>query len=151
VLAGALGILALTLYTNQYFHGGVYGTLHNKSVRPTIEISNINLKNNQLQFEVYRTEGADVYGSFLLGIQLIAQNGQIVLDNKGADLANFPTSKIHNHYVAKVKPGTHSLVIPLGAKADLTLDLNQLDLKSDGPLLLKLIDISGLEWKKEII
>lgn len=151
VLAGALGILALTLYTNQYFHGGVYGTLHNKSVRPKIEIDHASIKNDQLRFDIFRTEGADVYGSFLIGIQLLDNDGRILLDKKGADLAAFPANGIHNHYVAKIKPGKHSLIIPLGAKADLSLDLNNIDLKSDGPLTLKLIDISGLEWEKEIV
>lgn len=150
VLAGALGILALTLYTNQYFHGGVYGTLHNKSVRPKIEIGHADLKNDRLQLEIFRTEGADVYGSFLIGIQLLDNNGRILMDKKGADLAAFPTNNIHNHYVAKVKPGKYSLIIPLGAKADLTMDLNNIHLKSDGPFTIRLIDISGLEWEKEI-
>lgn len=151
VLAGAMGILALTLYTNQYFHGGVYGTLHNKSVRPKIEISHADLKNDRLQFEIFRTEGADVYGSFLIGIQLLDTNGQVLIDKKGTDLAAFPTNNIHNHYVAKVKPGKHSLIIPLGAKADLTLDLKDIHLKSDGPFTIRLIDISGLEWEKEVV
>ena len=150
VLAGALGILGLTLYTNQYFHGGVYGTLHNKSVRPKLELSNTNLDNDELQFEVYRTEGADVYGSFLIGIQLLDRNGDVLLDKNGADLAAFPKHNIDNHYVAKVKPGKHSLIIPLGAKADLTLDMQGIDLSSNGPFTLKLIDISGLEWEREI-
>src|SRR5690554_4406756 len=84
VLVGALGIFALTLYTNQYFHGGVFGTLHNKSVKPKLELSDASIKNNTLQFEVYRVEGADVYGSFLIGIQLIDSNGNIVMEKNGA-------------------------------------------------------------------
>ncbi len=32
-------ILFVTLFTNQVFHGGVYGTLHNKSVKPKVEIT----------------------------------------------------------------------------------------------------------------
>src|SRR5690606_35690342 len=127
------------------------GTLHNKSVRPKIEISNASLENDILQFEVYRTEGADVYGSFLIGIQLLDNDGHMLLDKKGSDLAALPTNSIDNHYIAKVKPGKHSLIIPLGAKADLTLDLNNITQKSDWPFALRLIDISGLEWNMEVV
>ena len=150
VLAGALGILLLTLYTNQHFHGGVFGTLHNMSVKPKIEISNASIQNNQLKFEVYRVEGADVYGSFLIGIQLIDKEGNVVMEKTGEDLAQYPLSNIDNHYVAKVKPGAHSLIIPLGAKADMTIDLQD-DAQMNGvSYTLKLIDISGAEWEISI-
>ncbi|MGR7812645.1 TQO small subunit DoxD [Lacinutrix undariae] len=146
-LTGALVILGLTLFTNQYFHGGVYGTLHNKSVKPLVEISNISYHTNQLQFQVYRTQGVDVYGSFLIGIELLDENNMIISERDGSDLSQFPTEQIHNHYVAKVKPGAHSLIIPLGAKADMTLNLNEND---KIPHRIKLIDISGAEWIAEI-
>lgn len=149
VLAGSLIIFGLTLFTNQYFHGGVWGTLHNKSVKPKLEISNISHNNSDLKFEVYRTEGADVYGSFLIGIHILDKNGKVLkeLDNK--ELSNFPKENIRNHYVAKVKPGKHSLVIPLGAKADMTLNIDDILQKSEIDAL-KLIDVSGIEWIERI-
>lgn len=149
VLAGSLIIFSLTLFTNQYFHGGVWGTLHNKSVKPKLEISNISHDNSDLKFEVYRTEGADVYGSFLIGIHILDKNGNILkaLDHK--ELSNFPKKDIQNHYVTKIKPGKHSLVIPLGAKADVTLDIDDILQKSEIHAL-KLIDISGIEWIEKI-
>lgn len=150
VLTGALGILLLTLYTNQHFHGGVFGTLHNKSVKPKIEISNASIQQNQLKFEIYRVEGADVYGSFLIGIQLLDEAGNIVLEKDGEDLSQYPLTHIENHYVAKVKPGAHSLIIPLGAKADMTIDLQNVTELSGSTYTLKLIDISGAEWEIEI-
>lgn len=70
VLGGSIVALALALFTNQYFHGGVYGPLHNKSVAPTIEISDAHITGRGLQFELFRTEGVDVYGSFLIGISV---------------------------------------------------------------------------------
>lgn len=57
VLAGTAVAIALTLFTNQYFHGGVYGPLHNKSIAPRIEISEASLTGGALRFTVYRTEG----------------------------------------------------------------------------------------------
>lgn len=149
VLAGSLIILSLTLFTNQYFHGGVWGTLHNKSVKPKLEISNISHNNSDLKFEVYRTEGADVYGSFLIGIHILDKNGNILkaLDHK--ELSELSKENIQNHYVTKVKPGKHSLVIPLGAKADVTLNINDILQKSEIHAL-KLIDVSGIEWIESI-
>ncbi|MFP3597285.1 TQO small subunit DoxD [Chryseobacterium sp. SIMBA_029] len=146
VLAGTIIIFGLTLFTNQYFHGGVWGTLHNKSVKPKLEISAISLNDSTLTFEVYRTEGADVYGSFLIGIQVLDKNGDTIEEINQEKLSTFPKEHIHNHYVAKVKPGKHSMIIPLGAKADITLNLNHPETANS----LKLIDISGIEWTTEI-
>lgn len=149
VLAGSFVIFGLTLYTNQYFHGGVWGTLHNKSVKPKLEISNISNNNSDLTFEVYRTEGADVYGSFLIGIQILDKDGNILKELFQRELSKLPEENIRNHYVAKVKPGKHSLVIPLGAKADVTINIDDVLLKSEIHSI-KLIDISGIEWIEKI-
>lgn len=148
VLTVSLLIFGLTLFTNQYFHGGVFGTLHNKSVKPKVEISNIHYNDSQLTFELFRVEGADVYGSFLIGIQLLDANGNVVksIDQKG--LSSFPESRISNHYVAKIKPGVHSMILPLGAKADLTIDLDGISLNEN--YTIKLIDISGAEWTAKV-
>ncbi|MDH6250409.1 putative membrane protein YphA (DoxX/SURF4 family) [Chryseobacterium sp. H1D6B] len=146
VLIGSVFLFGLTLYTNQYFHGGVWGTLHNKSVKPKIEISNAAVNNSKLTFEIYRTEGVDVYGSFLIGIHLLDEKGIVLKRIDGDDLSKFPKKNIHNHYAAKVKPGKHSLIIPLGAKADLTIDLNDILIQKNEILRVKLIDISGIEW-----
>ncbi|CAM3505324.1 TQO small subunit DoxD domain-containing protein [Flavobacterium saliperosum S13] len=148
VLVISLIIFGLTLFTNQYFHGGLWGKLHNKSVKPKIEISNIRTNNSELSFEMYRTEGADVYGSFLIEIQILNEKNEVIKSWPINELSKFDTGKIKNHYVTKVKPGKHSLIIPLGAKADLTLNIN--DIKIAEKSKLKLIDISGLEWEKLI-
>lgn len=150
VLVASLSIFALTLFTNQYFHGGVWGTLHNKSIRPKVELADVQLTGNRLQFQVYRTEGADVYGSFLIGIHVLNERGEKVFALDGKDLAAFPEKDINNHYVAKVKRGSHSMLIPLGAKAALTVDLADLHLPMDQRYTLKLIDISGITWQAEI-
>lgn len=149
ILTGSLILFGLTLFTNQYFHGGVWGTLHNKSVKPKLEISTISRDNSDLKFQVYRTEGADVYGSFLIGVHILDKNGKILKEFNHKDLSTLPKESIHNHYVAKVKPGKHSLVIPLGAKADVTLNIDDILQKSEIDAL-KLIDVSGIEWMEKI-
>ena len=141
-------IIGLTLYTNQYFHGGVWGKLHNKSVKPKVEISTISFDNSTLNFRLFRTEGADVYGSFLIGIQILNASNEVVKSLNQTDLANFPLKDIRNHYVAEIKPGKHSLVLPLGAKADIRISLD--NAKTMDHYTIKLIDISGIEWIKKI-
>lgn len=149
VLVGSILIFGLTLFTNQVFHGGVWGTLHNKSVRPKLEITDAQLKNDQLKFMLYRVEGADVYGSFLIGVQLLNENGEIVFERNQEDLSQLTQENIDNIYVAKIKPGAYSLVIPLGAKAMMNFPLEDLNLEP-GKYELKLIDISGLTWSVEV-
>jgi len=149
VLSGSIIIFGLSLFTNQYFHGGVWGKLHNKSIKPKIEISDISLNNNNLKFRVYRTEGVDVYGSFLIGIHILDENGNILKALNHTDLSRFPKESIDNYYVAKVKPGKHSLIIPLGSKADLMITTDDIDHR-ESIHRIKLVDISGIEWTAEI-
>ena len=149
VLTGSLLILGLTLFTNQYFHGGVYGTLHNLSVKPHVTISDSRIDQNTLSFEVFRDEGADVYGSFLIGVKLYDENQNIVYELDQNQLANLNPSQIKNDYVAKVKPGKHSLILPLGARATFSLvDTSLATLQ--GKYKLELLDISGVTWTSEI-
>ncbi|GAF02991.1 TQO small subunit DoxA [Saccharicrinis fermentans DSM 9555 = JCM 21142] len=58
----------MALMTNQVFHGGLWGTLHNKSVKPKIEITEGVIDKNTLSFDIYRTEGVMfmALGSFVL-------------------------------------------------------------------------------------
>ncbi len=115
-ISGAVLLFILTLYTNQVFHNGIWGPLHNKSVKPELKISNAKIQEDILTFKVYRIEGADVYGSFLIGITLKDENGKTILQKNGEELARFPLTRIKNDYVAKVAPGKHSLIIPLEVK-----------------------------------
>ena len=65
------------------------------------------------------------------------------------DLSKMSLDKIQNDYVAKVKPGAHSLILPLGARATLFFEHNELaHLK--GEYKLELIDISGAVWTASI-
>ncbi len=149
VLLGSLLILGLTLFTNQVFHGGVYGTLHNLSVKPHVVISDATLNDSTLSFTLFRDEGADVYGSFLIGIELRDKAGNLLFKQNQEELSQLPKEQIRNKYVAKIKPGVHSLILPLGAKATLTFQ-EGLFKELEGEYELKLIDISGAEWSTKI-
>ena len=140
----------MTLMTNQVFHGGVWGTLHNKSVKPKLEITEGKITNNTLSFDVYRTEGVDVYGSWVISIVLFDDNNNSILEYTQEDLARLQNENISNYYVAKIKSGKHSLIVPLGAKAKLNLDNEALSSLSNGTYTLKITDISGAYWKHKI-
>jgi uncharacterized membrane protein YphA (DoxX/SURF4 family) len=151
VFSGSVLILAITLFTNQYFHGGVWGELHNKSVKPKIEITDARLTADALSFQVFRVEGADVYGSFLIGIELTDKNDTSILKLNGEDLAQFLPENIKNNYVAKVKPGKHSLIIPLGAKATIRIPNEALKQLVQGEYTVHLTDISGTIWTAAMV
>lgn len=151
ILSGAVLIFGLTLYTNQFFHGGVFGTLHNKSVKPKVEINDFSIDSKGLHFELYRVEGVDVYGSFLIGIELLDAKNRVIHQLKHQELASFPKENIDNKYIAKIKSGVHSLIIPLGSKATLTIPIDISQLAKGQQYTLKLTDISGIEWKADVV
>lgn len=151
VLTGSIIILFISLFTNQYFHGGVWGILHNKSVKPKIEIEHAKISDNSLSFQVFRVEGVDVYGSFLIGIELTNKDGENILKLNGEDLADFHPENIVNSYVVKVTPGKHSMIIPLGAKAMISIQHQSLTELPPGNYQLTLTDISGATWTSNVI
>src|SRR5690606_9339592 len=130
--------------------GGVWGKLHNKSVKPKLEITEGKIANNKLSFDVFRTEGVDVYGSWVIGIELNDKLKNSVLKYGQEELATMNKKSISNYYVAKIKPGKHSLIVPLGAKAKLNLENENLSSLPKGTYTLKIIDISGAYWEHQI-
>lgn len=150
VLIGSLFIFGMTLMTNQVYHGGVWGTLHNKSVKPKLEITEGTITHNTLTFDVYRTEGVDVYGSWVIGISLRDEQDAVIVDYTQEDLASLQDTNISNYYIAKVKPGKHSLIVPLGAKAKLNLISSNFEKLPKGNYTIKITDISGAFWEHTI-
>lgn len=148
-IIAAFFAIGMTLLTNQVFHNGLWGDLHNKSVKPKIELAEASYKDGIVSLEVYRVEGADVYGSFLIGVQILDEEKQVVWEQNGIDLSMMSENNIDNKYVAKVKPGKHSLIIPLGAKAVLKWS-EILELDTTQKYTVKLIDISGIEWSEKL-
>ncbi|SMO70493.1 thiosulfate dehydrogenase [quinone] large subunit [Saccharicrinis carchari] len=151
VLAGSLFILAMTLFTNQVFHGGLWGTLHNKSVKPKLEISEGQFMGNQISFDVFRTEGVDVYGAWIIGMELNDGQNNNVFNLSQDELASLKWMQVENYYVAKVKPGKHSLVVPLGAKAKISIQHPSVTKLPKGKYRLKITDISGASWVHQIV
>jgi len=136
--------LILTLYTNQVFHGGVWGKLHNLSLNPNIVVSDVTYKNNNtILFSLYRDQGIDTYGAFIIRITVKDSAGNIIKNFNDEMLSKIPEGSIHNYYISNIKSGKHSLVIPLGAKAQLAFPLDNLTL---GKYMIEVEDIGGKIW-----
>ncbi len=150
VIVGSLFIFGMTLMTNQIFYGGLWGTLHNKSVKPKLEITDGKISETTLSFNVFRTEGVDVYGSWVIAIELFDEQKNAVINYSQQDLALLSGENISNYYVAKVKAGKHSLIVPLGAKAKIILSSEELQDLPKGNYTIKITDISGVFWQHQI-
>lgn len=151
VITGSVVIIFITLFTNQHFHGGIWGPLHNMSVKPKVEISNVKLVDKSLSFQLYRVEGVDVYGSFLIDISLTNKAGEKVMQFDANALSKFPKKQINNLYISKIKPGKHSMIIPLGAKGTLTITDTVLGELPKGEYTLKLTDVTGINWSAVVV
>lgn len=151
-VVGSVLCLGITLWTNQVFHGGVYGRLHNKSVAPhvTIYMARLDPSAGELRMEFLRDEGADVYGSFVIDIAVTDADGRAVAHFDGPALASLPPEAIENRYVARVTAGPHSLVLPLGARAEVRLASASLRGLSGSTYSVRLTDISGKTWEAPV-
>ena len=79
------------------------------------------------------------------------KDGNSLIRKDGAELSKFQESDIKNRYVAKVKPGKHSLIIPLGSKAEISIADDVFNTLPKGEYSLILTDISGITWTQTIL
>jgi uncharacterized membrane protein YphA (DoxX/SURF4 family) len=150
VLAASLACLALTLWTNQVFHGGVWGPLHNKSVKPHVVVSDaVFTQDGRLTFTVSRDEGPDTYGAFIVGVELVEPSGAVAHRWDAAALSAVPPADIRNRWPVRVKAGNHGLVLPLGGEARVRLPLPGA-WKPNLPLQVILSDVSGANWSAPV-
>ena len=145
-LAAGIVCLALTLWTNQVFHGGVWGPLHNKSVKPHCLVTEAALSpDGRLSFDVYRDEGVDTYGAFIVEVDLVNSAGAAVYRWDSAALAAVAPGDIRNRWLVKVKPVHYGLEVPLGGKAQVRLSLPA-GVRPESRLAVVLHDVSGAKW-----
>lgn len=149
--------LGVTLWSYQVMHGGLWGHLHNDSVEPDVEISNVvaDAAKNQLDFEVFRISGPDTYGAFIIEMEIVDAQGKPVwkydFAKNGLEGKKSTGFTIKNFYISRVEVAKYSLEIPLGAKATITTHDAELATLKPGRYILKLMDISGKSWEKEMV
>ncbi|QZT37853.1 DoxX family membrane protein [Halosquirtibacter xylanolyticus] len=138
ILWSAVFMGIVMLGTNQHFHGGVWGDLHNLSKNPNYIIQNASRNNNEISFDIMRDQGIDTYGSYIFSITLYKE-GKKIRTWEDKKLAN--AVKIKNHYIAKIKTGPHGLILPLGAKATIGIE----NIEDDFDQII-IEDINGKTW-----
>jgi len=82
-------------------------------------------------------------------VRLTGGNGNTVFEQTQRQLSALASAQIKNDYVAKVKPGAHSLIVPLGAKASLPFKESIFTILG-GNYAVELLDISGAKWIEKI-
>ncbi len=150
-LATIFSIIAIgiTLYTNQAFHGGVWGKLHNDSKKPHIVISDIKWDNfNNLEFTLFRDKGPDTYGAFIIEMNIKNANGEKIMRFGSDELKLINQSQIENVYPNKIKPGAYGIEVPLGGKGKINLDTKDM-IFQNGKYTLEVFDVSGAKWSSE--
>ena len=150
------GLLAMfiTLWSNQVIHGGVWGKLHNYAKSPKIEILDANINNGYLNFEMYRINGPDTYGAFIIEVKLIGSKGDSVWEydfaEHGLDNVKNKGISVKNEYLVKIKPSKYSLEVPLGGKGLVSIKGDGLEELSSGKYKLELLDVSGDIWSYDL-
>lgn len=67
------------------------GGAPNQTVKPLLEVSGASLSGDGLRFNVYRTEGVDTYGSFLVRVRLTDGPGKYPVEDGGGRAFRPPT------------------------------------------------------------
>lgn len=140
--------VVIALGTNQYFHGGLWGKLHNPSKRPAYSIEHVRIENEHLRFRFARTGGIDTYGSFILYVNLLSPQEKQLKQLRIEDFSSEDFS-IKNRLIAKISTGKYALEVPLGAEADIEYTLPPaLQQQTIGSV--ELVDVSGRKWQAEV-
>lgn len=144
----ALACLLLTLVTNQVFHGGLWGELHNLSARPHVEIEDARISDAELSVTLMRDEGPDTHGAFIVAMELLEADGDVALRLDGAQLSALSAERFENRYIAQVRTGPHGLVLPLGALATVRVPTAGLDPARVDRV--RLVEVSGMSWEAPV-
>jgi thiosulfate dehydrogenase [quinone] large subunit len=121
----AIGVVILyVIGMNQVHHGGLWGKLHNYSKIPDIQVTNYQaVSDSTFILNLYRDKGPETYGSFLIQLEIKNSSGETVYTFGQDYMKTIDTANIHNRHINKIKPGKHSLLVPLGAEGKVTFHL----------------------------
>ncbi|AKV00254.1 Terminal quinol oxidase, subunit, putative (doxD-like) [Labilithrix luteola] len=140
--------VVVTLVTNQVFYGGIWGTLHNDSVRPRVDVLDARTSaGGELAITLERPAGPETYGAFVVDLRVFDERGELVRHYDAAALSALGTTRIDNRWLLQVRSGPHGLVVPLGARATVTLPTGEgTPALPPGEYRIELEDVSGIRW-----
>lgn len=155
----SIGMLAiaviLTLWTYQFEHHGLWGKLVNYNKTPAIVLKGTTLSQGLLTVNMYRPDGPDTYGSFVVQIAVKGEDASRPAEVWGPrQLSRLDPAAIHNRYFfQKISTGPWGLVVPLSAEASVRLPLSRTaekGLKGQHDATVTVEDVSGLTWRTTI-
>lgn len=136
------------LSTYQAIHNGLWGQLHNDSKKPHLVLTAASAQaDGTVKLNVYRDNGPDTYGSFIVDVQ-VKDGGSVVEEFKAGDLAKTPAANIVNHMpLEKVAAGRFGITVPLAGNAALTLTPPApASLTAGDKVTITVFDVSGANW-----
>ncbi len=147
----AFGVIAM-LATNQVFHGGLFGPLHNDSVKPRVDVLDARANDEgELLVTLERPVGPETYGAFVVAFRVFDREGTLVRHYDAAALAALDEARIDNRWLVRARPVAHGLVVPLGARATLTLpEPDAAASLESGTYRIELEDVSGAIWSRSL-
>ena len=146
IIVVGVGLLALTLGTNQIFHGGVWGTLHNDSKTPRLYAKSITRTAKGLTMRLGRDQGPDSYGGFLTHLRLLDNNAQTLHTIRPSHAHPGGLQVMQQHYLNTVHLGPNSVHVPLGGEATLRWTLPDSVLLKDYRYV-ELETVAGRRWQ----
>ena len=146
--AVSAAVILYVIGMNQVHHGGVWGKLHNYSKIPDIQVTDYRAVNDStFTLNLYRDKGPETYGSFLIQLEIQDSAGQPVHTFEQDYMKAIGSKDINNRHINKIKPGKHSLLVPLGAEGKVTFHLpDSKQLKKNKDYKFVFTDISGRKF-----
>jgi len=138
-------VILYVIGMNQVHHGGVWGKLHNYSKNPDIQVMDYTrLDDSTFSLKLYRDKGPETYGSFIIKLKVKDSTGNTIHSFGQPYMRDIRKNDINNTYINKIRPGAHSLLVPLGSKGRVTFHLpDTVRLHKDKNYRFVLSDISG--------
>jgi thiosulfate dehydrogenase [quinone] large subunit len=153
-LVTAVAVSVITLGTYQVFHNGLWGELYNASKTPNVVLSDpLVHPDGAVSLTMYRNGGPDTYGAFIVRVEVSAA-GQLVEAFSAAQLAVLPEAAVRNETPqSAARPDQFALVLPLAAKASITLPPAPpgLALRPGTHVSIIVYDVSGAQWSTPAI
>lgn len=144
-------LLGFVLYTNQHFVGGVYGPFHNPALTVDLKSSAELLENGDLALTIYRNDGPETYGAFIIKVTVENAAGAVLENYEANILGNLTPSAIHNYLLAKAWSNGNALLLPLGSLATVSLFPEKSLQLTPGKYFVTITDISGKTWKTAVM